>query len=158
MATVINGTAYWAHITRPNTMFDDAGTWSIDVGNLSDDVKAQVEEDGLTIKNKGDERGDFVTIKRNVQSKKGEQNSAPTVKDAQNKTVLNTLVGNGSIVNVQYQPYEWTFQKKSGVSADLRAVQIVDLVPYEEEGEGFGVVEGGYTSNDADSDAPFAVN
>ena len=60
--SVISGTAYWASIISPNTTFDSDGTWSIDVGNLDAANKALAEKDGLTIKNKGDARGDFVSI------------------------------------------------------------------------------------------------
>jgi hypothetical protein len=153
---VISGTAYWASITSPNTKFDPK--WTIDVSNLDKAAMKQLDADGLTdkIKNKGDDRGDFISISRNVTKSSGEPNSAPEVKDAQNKTVLNTLVGNGSKVNVLYRPYDWDNSFGSGKSADLSAVQIVELVEYEGDGsEGFDTVEG-YTFDGAD-DAPFAA-
>ena len=58
---VITGTAYWAAITNPNTTFDSDGIWSIDVANLDKKNLEMVKKDGLAIKNKGDDRGDFVT-------------------------------------------------------------------------------------------------
>ena len=64
--SVISGKAYWASVTSPNTTFDADGTWSIDVCNLDEANKAIAEKDGLTIKNKGDDRGDFVNINRHV--------------------------------------------------------------------------------------------
>jgi len=118
--SVISGTAYWASITSPNTTFDADGTWSIDVGNLDADNKAIAEKDGLTIKNKGDDRGDFVSIKRNVKRKDGNLNSAP------------------------------------GVSADLKKVQVVDLVPYQGDADdAFDVVPDGYSA-EKDEKIPFA--
>jgi hypothetical protein len=154
--SVISGTAYWASITSPNTTFDADGTWSIDVGNLDADNKALAEKDGLAIKNKGDDRGDFVSIKRNVKRKDGNLNSAPEVLDAQKRTMMNTLVGNGSKVNVLYTTYEWKYKGRSGVSADLKKIQVVDLVPYQgDSDDAFDVVPDGYSA-DADEKIPFA--
>ena len=62
--SVISGIAYWAAITNPNTTFDPDGVWSIDVCNLDKKNLGIIEKDGLTVKNKGDDRGSFVTIKR----------------------------------------------------------------------------------------------
>ncbi len=69
--SVINGKAYWASITTPNTTFDPDGTWTVDVGNLDKNSVEQLKADGLTIKNKGDDCGDDVTIKRKVRRKYG---------------------------------------------------------------------------------------
>jgi len=57
----------------------------------------------------------------------------------------NTLVGNGSDVNVLFKTFEWEYAGKSGVSADLQAVQVVNLIPYG-DGEDFDVVPNGYSS------------
>ena len=154
--SVISGTAYWASITSPNTTFDADGTWSIDVANLDAANKAIAEKDGLIIKNKGDDRGDFVNIKRNVKRKDGNLNTPPEVLDAQKRTMMSTLVGNGSKVNVLYSTYEWKFKGRAGVSADLKKVQVVDLVPYQGDADdAFDVVPDGYSA-EADEKIPFA--
>ena len=152
---IISGTAYWAAVVSPNTTFDPH-CWEINVCNLSDETRATVEEDGLVIKNKGDERGDFVTIKRKLLRKDGGTNDAPKVVDADNSPMHNTLIGNGSLVNVKYRPYSWSYGNRNGVSADLIAVQVIDLVEYMADGD-FDVVEGGYTSTEG-SDVPFPTN
>ena len=155
--SVISGTAYWAAITNPNTPFDSDGVWSVDVANLDKKSLDLVKKDGLSIKNKGDERGDFITIKRKVRRKDGSLNRAPDLVDGQKRTMTNTLIGNGSKVNVHYTTYEWEFKGNKGVSADLRAVQVVELVPYNTEAdEAFDVVEGGFSSDEGDDDIPFA--
>ncbi len=116
-----------------------------------------VKADGLTIKNKGDDRGDFVTIKRKVKRKDGNENAAPIVVDAQKRPLgIDVLIGNGSIVNVLYSTYDWEFKGRKGTSADLKSVQVTDLVPYESgPQEDFDVVKDGYIANQ-DTSAAFA--
>jgi hypothetical protein len=71
--------------------------------------------------------------------------------------MTNTLIGNGSKVNVHYTTYEWEFKGRAGVSADLRAVQVVELIPYNTEAdEAFDVVDGAFVSDEGDEDIPFA--
>jgi len=158
MSKILSGTAYWASVINPNTRFDDDGVWTIDVGNLDDLNKKKAQKDGLTIKNKGDEKDDFVTIRRRVRnSKSGNLNRAPNVVDADKRLITDTMIGNGSKVNVLYEPFEWNFGGKTGVSADLRAVQVTELVPYStEEDDAFDVVPNGYTSDELE-DIPFSA-
>ena len=157
MSKVISGTAYWASVISPNTKFDADGVWTIDVGNLDDLNKKKAQKDGLTIKNKGDEKDDFVTIKRKVRNAKGNLNRQPNVVDANKTLITETMIGNGSKVNVLYEPFEWNFGGKTGVSADLRAVQVTELVPYTtEEDDAFDVVPDGFTSDEAE-DIPFSA-
>ena len=147
---VVNGTAYWASIVTPNTTYNEDGEWKIDVGNLSEEAMNLLVADGLEdrIHNKDDARGSFITFKRKVMNAKTRQtNSSPSVLDAQKRPLINTLVGNGSVVNVLYRPYDWTYQKRQGRSASLEAVQVVDLVPYGGDGlDSFEVVEEGFSS------------
>ena len=157
MSKVISGMAYWASVINPNTKFDADGVWTIDVGNLDDLNKKKAQKDGLTVKNKGDEKEDFVTIKRKVRNNKGNLNRQPNVVDANKRLVTETMIGNGSKVNVLYEPFEWNFGGKTGVSADLRAVQVTELVPYStEEDDAFDVVPDGFTSDEAE-DIPFSA-
>ena len=157
MSKVISGTAYWASVISPNTKFDADGVWTIDVGNLDDLNKKKAQKDGRTVKNKGDEKDDFVTIKRKVRNAKGNLNRQPNVVDANKTLITETMVGNGSKVNVLYEPFEWNFGGKTGVSADLRAVQVTELVPYTtEEDDAFDVIPDGFTSDEAE-DIPFSA-
>ena len=154
--SVISGTAYWASIQSPNTKFEPH-RWSINVGNLDAENKAIAEKDGLTVKNKGDEKEDFVTIKRKVRNAKGSLNRQPNVVAANKRLITDTMIGNGSKVNVLYEPFEWNFGGKTGVSADLRAVQVTELVPYStDEDDAFDVVPDGFTSDEAE-DIPFSA-
>ena len=150
--SVISGDAYWAHVITPNTKFNPDGEWSIEVCNLNAKNKKVAEADGLTIKNKGDERGDFVTLKQYARSKDGSFRPM-TVKDSERNVFPSSKrIGNGSTVNASYFPKPYT-QYGGGVKGYLNAVQVVDLVEYNVDE--FDVVEGGYVNNEAE-EIPFA--
>ena len=149
----IIGKCHYASITEPNTKFEPV--WSIQV-EVNDDNRAIIEEVGLSIANKGDDRGDFVTIKRKVLKKDGTQRQGPVVKDSQNNNWDGKLIANGSTVNVKALPFEWNYAGKSGMSADLAAVQIIDFIEYSNSGADFDVVEGGYVTPIVEEDIPFA--
>ena len=149
--SVISGEAYWAHVITPNTKFNPDGEWSIEVCNLDAKNKKIAEGDGLTIKNKDDDRGDFVTLKQYARTKDGSPRKI-SVKDSQRNPFPNDkLIGNGSKVNVSYFPKEYTVYG-DGVKGYLNAVQVVDLVEYKTDD--FDVVDG-YTNQDV-GEVPFA--
>ena len=51
------------------------------------------------------------------------------------------------LVNVKAVPFEWNYAGKSGVSADLAAVQVVDFIENTlVQVNDFDVVEGGYVT------------
>ena len=125
--TIISGKAYWAAITSPNTTFEPK--WQIDI-TLDAAAKAKVEADGLTIRNKGDDRGDFVSLKRNVTRASGQENQQPTLKDRSNRTMD----------NVKYRPYDTNWKGKAGKNADLREIQVVNLISYGDS-EDFDVLD-----------------
>jgi hypothetical protein len=141
--TVITGKVYWASVQQPNTTFEPE--WGLDL-LVDDNNRSQVMADKLTIKNKGDERGDFVHIRQRVARRDGTRNDAPVVLDGQ-KNPSDSLIGNGSTCNVMYTPFAWDMNGKSGVTPILKKVQIVDLVSY---GEDFDVI-GGATTPSASS-------
>ena len=159
--SVLKGNAYWASIVSPNTTFDSDGVWSIDVANLDEKNINVAKDDGLDVKNKGDDRGSFVTVKRKVRRKDGNMNKQPEVVDASKRNIASTLIGNGSEVNVLYSTYEWEFKGRSGVSADLRAVQVTNLIPYNVDAdadEAFEVVPDGFVTEDSNEELSFASN
>ena len=104
----ITGKCHYASITEPNTKFDPV--WSIQV-EVNDENRSVIEGANLKITNKGDERGDFVTIKRKVMRKDGSERKPPVVKDSQNNLWDDKLIANGSLVNVKAIPYEWNYAR-----------------------------------------------
>ena len=122
----VEGKAYWASVTRPNTTFDPV--YQID---LAVDDKTAEDFKGKGVSVKQDDRGSIIKFKRKVARADGTKNP------------IDVLVGNGSKVKVLYKPFDWTFAGKSGTSLDLQAVQVIDLVPY---GEDFDVSDGGFVA------------
>ena len=126
---IIEGTAYWASLTRPNEKFEPM--WTID---LSVDEKSanELKEQGIKV---GETTVDETTIpnivkfKRKCSKANGDKNTQPQLVDA-SKNPLDKIVGNGSKVKVMYKPYEWNFKGNKGMGLDLQAVQVIDLVEY----------------------------
>ena len=145
----ITGKCHYACITEPNTKFDPV--WSIQV-EVNDSNRDIIDGAGLPITDKVDDRGEFVTIKRKVMRKDGTERKAPIVKDSQNNLWDGKKIANGSVVNVKAIPFDWDYAGKTGISADLAAVQVVDFVEWTGN-EDFDVVECGYVN---EQETPFA--
>jgi len=124
---LLSGKAYWASVVEPNTTYEPV--WQVDV-TVDEETKQKLESIGLSVKNKGDDRGDFFSCRRKVVKRDGSKRDAPRVIDAKKMPWDNRLIGNGSAVKVKIQPYEYAYAGKAGVSADFMAMQVIDLVSY----------------------------
>ena len=127
---IVEGTAYWASITRPNEKFEPR--WRVDVA-LSDKDAEEFKSKGVNLKESVIEDKsvkNLVTFKRKVSKANGDRNSQPTLVDAEKKP-LDKIVGNGSKVKVMYKSYDWNYKGKTGTGLDLQAVQVVDLIEYQ---------------------------
>ena len=129
----ISGTAYWAKVHQPHfDQYNEQGIFSIDV-TVDAKTKKQLQALGLgpRIKNKGDERNDFITIKRKYTRKDGTKNSAPRVVDSKKTPISpDDLIGNGSKVNVAFDTYDYNVGGNQGVGSSLKAVQVIKLIEY----------------------------
>jgi len=124
----VTGQAYYTNVTTPNTTFDSK--WEVSLV-LDDDTLAEFENRGHPVKEK--DFGRFIHFKRNVDRKGGGQNARPILVDENRKRVDSLPnIGNGSTVKVQYKEYAWNYQGKAGKGRDLRALQLIDLVEYNE--------------------------
>ena len=121
MAVLKNCKVEWASITVPNTTYEPVYTVNV---LLDNNTATDFEKRGFKIKET--ENGKAVVIKRKVNGKKG-PSPAPKLVD-RNKVEINTKVGNGSEVRVQYNEYPWEYAGKSGVSLDFQGMQVVNLV------------------------------
>lgn len=135
----VEGTAYWASLSRPNEKFEPM--WRIDLA-LDDDTAAQFAKEGFTLGETtidGDTVKNIIKFKRKVSKNNGDKNQPPMVVDGAKKP-LDKIVGNGSKVVVMYKSYDWNYKGKTGKGLDLQAVQVKELVEYTPR-EDFDVIE-----------------
>ena len=129
---ILEGTAYWASITTPNTTFEPVYTVNLVV---DDETANDFASRGHKIKQM--DEGLAVILKRKVNGPNGMIRPAPRLMNA-SKQDVSTAVGNGSKIKVQYNEYsgEGKFGPYTGL--DLQAVMITELVPYKNgDGEEF---------------------
>lgn len=139
---IVQGTAEWCSVQEPNTTFEPV--YCIDV-IVDDDTATALEGQGLTVKRDavdkdGNARGNVFKVKRKAFRKGGVPNQKPNCVDAKNQP-FNDLIGNGSLVNVQYNVFNWEFAGKKGTSADFVGVQVLKHVPMQTNSPEFEAVE-----------------
>jgi hypothetical protein len=59
---MVNCELFWPNLTHKNEL---AGKYTVDLANLSDAAVVALEDMGININNKGDERGSYITCKSN---------------------------------------------------------------------------------------------
>jgi hypothetical protein len=161
MAVLKGVEVMWACVQVPNTKFNSEGEWSIDVVKLTPEHVIQLQTDakaadpkGCKIKNEDDGTKSFKfkrkCFRADKLTKEPVPNDKPKVLDAQGNEVK-TLVGNGSICDVQYAfvPYDNKFGK--GVTTDLKAIKIISLVA-------FGAADGDEFEFNTPTEQPKASN
>jgi len=125
----VEGTAYWASLTRPNEKFEPM--WRIDLA-VDDNTAVDLAKEGITLGETvidGNTIKNVVKFKRKVSKANGDKNQPPSIVDGQ-KQPLDKIVGNGSKVVVMYKSYDWNYKGKTGKGLDLQAVQVKNLVEY----------------------------
>ena len=124
---ILEGTAYWASITTPNTTFEPVYTVNLVV---DDETANDFASRGHKIKQM--DEGPSIIIKRKVNGPNGMVRTAPRLLDAE-KNEVNYSVGNGSKVRVQFNEYQGENKYGPYSGLDLQAVQVLDLVEYRAE-------------------------
>jgi len=121
----IQATAFWFSFLEKNEMSDK---YQVDVSQLSEEQVDRLEELGISVKNKGDDRGYFVTAKSSK--------FAPRVEDADGFQMTDP-VGNGSKVTFIIKPYDYNFKGKTGVGVGLSKARVDELVVFSKDDAGF---------------------
>ena len=121
---IVEGVAMWASVTTPNTTYTPVYTVNLVV---DEEVANDFRSRGFTVKDM--DEGPALVIKRKVNGKNGQVNSAPKLLD-RNKEPLNVSVGNGSKVRVQYKEWESTWNGTLYKGLDFQAMQVIELVEY----------------------------
>lgn len=119
----VKGISYYAHIKEPDTKGKyPTNKYKLDLG-VSETTKKVLEGLGVEVKNKGDEKGDYVTLKSGFK---------PTVLDEEGNEVNDVpLIGNGSQVIVTTSLYDNKAPQGGEKCLGINSVQLVSLVSYE---------------------------
>ena len=125
----ITGKCCWASIINLNTFFEPC--WRIDI-QVDDDNRKLIKESKLEIRNRGVE---LVSFRKKFKRFNGKIQDPPLVLDHKGWSWKKGLVGNGSLVTVIAELQEWKYRNEKGVRGYLKAVQILNHIPYPKEKE-----------------------
>ena len=139
MNTIIRDVEFhYPHVINSHKPFGNE-IWDVQIRTTDKSTVKELEDAGVKMKEHKD--GYYhANVKRNVVSAKGTPNTPPVVvdKDA-NPWDRSVFIGNGSTGNVKLFTYDWSNAGRSGRSAMLSGLQVVDHVEYQ-RGEDFGAV------------------
>lgn len=127
---------YWPNLTRKNQLADK---YTVDLALLSDEAVTALEDMGLKVNNKGDERGYYITCKSNNKYRAFHPDGKEvliadrTPLDEEDDPQMGVTVANGSKAKCLVSFYDWEYMKKKGRSPTLRRMIISDLVEYQPE-------------------------
>jgi len=147
---VIQGLAHWASVQAPNDKFPPP-VYCVDL-EIDEANAATLRAEGITIK----EKEGILTVKakRKQFRKDGTLNTKPNCVDAQ-KRPFEALIGNGSLVNLQVNVFDWEFAGKTGKSLDFVGIQVLDLVEFSGTSDEFEASDVAPDVNDGDFDEEF---
>jgi len=156
---VVAGTAVYAQVLKPSKF----GEYKIDL-IVDDSTAAGFKKQGVDTKpastiqfRDGTNASKFgkwaIRFAQKVENKDGSKTFPPPQVVDKSGSPVTEEIGNGSKVNVQYNIAEWNFRGKKGTAAYLKALQVVDLVPYVRELE--FKFEGTAVAPVASDDVPF---
>ncbi len=133
---ILQGEAYWASVTTPNTTYEPV--YSVNL--VVDEATAKdFESRGFAVKQM--DEGPAIVIKRKVNGPNGMVRQAPKLID-KNKNPLDARVGNGSNVRVQYKEWESVWKGRTFKGLDFQAMQVIDLVEVgSPDGSEFDVID-----------------
>jgi len=157
MSNVIkNAELFWVKLDPSNPVDPFSSgklVWEIQMRTSDKKEAAAWKKKGLPVRELEEEKGTFAcNVKKLAKNAKGDALTPPRVVDGKLQPIDPTIVGNGSVGNVQLSPREWAMGGKSGVVFDLMAVQVVKLVEYTGSNLEFDVVD-----IDSNDDEGFAV-
>ena len=116
-AVKIKAEVMWASLTKPNEM---SGKYQLDLCNLSDKAVEALEDMGINVKSK-DGKGKFITC----------TSTRPIMAYDDGGSLLDgSLLGNGSKAVALVDAWEWSYQKKKGISPGLKKLVITEFKTY----------------------------
>lgn len=130
---VIEGIAYWASVTSPNTTYEPCYTVNL---VIPEDKAAEFRDQGYKVLDK--DEGPTVVMKRKVNGPNGMVRPAPILMDS-SRTPIDLRVGNGSKVKVQYKPWEISRNGTTYRGLDFQGMQVLNLKTYTVDGDEFDI-------------------
>lgn len=116
-AVKIKADIMWAYLTKPNEM---SGKYQVDLCNLSDKATEALQDMGLEVKTK-EGKGKYITCK----------STRPiTIYDDGGSIIDGSMLGNGSKAVALVDAWEWSYQKKKGISPGLKKLVITEFKAY----------------------------
>jgi len=122
MFKLTNVDLYWAFLSETNNL---SGKYQVDVCNLNDAQVDKLEDEGIKVRTKEDDRGYFITCK---------SAKYPINAYDKNGDVINVKVANGSKADVLIKPYEWKSPTGTkGTSGGIAKLVVTDLIEYKDD-------------------------
>ena len=116
-AVKIKAEIMWAYLNKPNEM---SGKYQVDLCNLSPKATEALEDMGLEVKTK-EGKGKYITCK----------STRPiTIYDDGGSILDGSMLGNGSKAVALVDAWEWSYQKKKGISPGLKKLVITEFKSY----------------------------
>jgi hypothetical protein len=139
----ITGKAYWTKVFQLVDNYSrDGKEWTFDFTPDAEGMRV-IQELGIEhkIKNKDDERGDFIQFRQREKRSSGEKNFPITVVDARNRLwdpkiddtgKVTNPIGNGSTVEVKFKVVDYGKDKAKTAryGVYVQAIRVLDLAPY----------------------------
>tara|TARA_B110000967_G_C18901607_1_gene575807 strand:+ start:8249 stop:8662 length:414 start_codon:yes stop_codon:yes gene_type:complete len=121
---VVSCELHWPFLNKQNDM---SGKYQVDIGKLSSKAVDALSVMGIAVRNKGDDRGNYVTVK-----------SINPIQPAFGgiDAVESSLIGNGTKANAAIKPYHWDFKGKQGTSPSLAKLLVTEVAVYDKDGGG----------------------
>jgi hypothetical protein len=127
MFKLTNVDLYWAFLNETNQL---SGKYQVDVCNLTDAQVARLEEEGIKVRTKGDDRGYFITCK---------STKYPITPYDKDGNEIRAKVANESKADVLIKPYSWKSPTgMKGTSAGISKLVVTDLKEYLADVESIG--------------------
>ena len=127
---VLKGKSHWAQIQKPSKW----GRWEILVNEMDEGSIQVLKDSGLGHRIKeDDEYGVHVRLSQATHTRSGKANKQPKVVGPDPTKAFEGLIGNGSLVKVAYRTYDTNM----GIGHALSGIQVLELVPYDDEGDSF---------------------
>lgn len=116
----VDVTLFWPFLYERNNM---SQKYQVDIANLSDAQVSKLEDLGLSVRNKGDDRDNFLTAKS--------KNFEIRAYDKNGDELKGVTIGNGSKATILFDTYQWKSPTgQQGTSLSIKKLVVTDVVEY----------------------------